>query len=133
MDVPDIDVKKTKQIGIAIVVVGVALMVGLTVAFKVPGALAALAVTLIAGGIFINDLSEKQKKVITAFKTMGFSKEEYISSLESVNPTQKKAMIALWDKVPEPEKVITIKGKAQKVGQSKQNKKKKKYTKKKKK
>ena len=133
LDVPDIDPKKTKQTGIIIIVCAVISMIALTIAFKVWGALIALAITIVVGGYFAYDLSNKQKKVINAYKTLGMTKEEYISSFQKadIGEAQKKAMIALWDKVPEPEKIIQQKGRPQQVNQSKQNKKKRKYKKKK--
>ena len=135
LDVPDIDIKKTKQTGITIIICAVILMVSLTLAFKVWGALIALIITAATAGYFIHDIGTKQKKIINAYKTLGMTKEEYITSFEKaeISETQKKMMIDLWDKVPEPEKVIQQKGRPQQVNQSKQNKKKKKYTKKKKK
>lgn len=135
LGVEDLDMKKVKYAGIGIAAGSIILVVVLTVFFKYIGLLCAIAVSAVAFAVYMKMISDKQKKMVTAYKTLGMTKEEYAKSFEAlnVNASVKKSLIDLWDKVPEPEKVYTQKGKPQQVNQSKQNKKKKKYTKKKKK
>ena len=131
-DVQDIDFEKTKKVGIGVIIGGIVLMIVLTYFFKWLGLVCGIIVLAVALGLIYHNVAEQQKKMIHTFKSLGYTKEEYVKSFEAMkgNNFLKKMLIDMWDSVPEPEKVYAQKGKAQGVGQSKQNKKKRKYKKK---
>lgn len=131
LDVEDIDLSKVKKTGISIAIASVLCIGVLGYFFKWAGILVAVILTSIVLYFFYKNILEQQKKMVLAYKTLGITKEEYIKSLEELKTNQQmiNILINAWDKVPQPEKIIQQKGRAQGVNQSKQNKKKRKYKK----